>query len=189
MEYLFVYDGKSWWLKLTSAEQIINYHQQTSRYEGAVKMYMKMKEDGKESPDLMAGLSLKEQINLMEDRDYRYLQCAVIKAQQTGGTLFDGSRLLNIEAGAAELENIRRYGAVFINPAGGNTHGIRTVQFLRRKQLVLPDFRSDEIRIKQLKDGEHRYAYIGDMKVRDGNRMKWDTEEEVRAVAEALMME
>lgn len=113
MEYLFVYDGKSWWLKLTSAEQIIDYHKQTSsRYEGAVKMYMKMKEDGKEFPDLMAGLSLKEQINLMENRDYKYLQCAVIKAQQTEGTLFDGFRFLNMEAGAAELETIRKYGAV-----------------------------------------------------------------------------
>lgn len=190
MEYLFVYDGKSWWLKLTGAEQIIDYHKQTeSRYEGAVKMYMKMKEDGKEFYDLMEGLSCRERIKLMEDRDYKYLHCAAIKARQTGGTLLDGFRFLNMEAGAAEMETVRRYGAVFINPAGGHTHGIRTEQFCRRKQLVFPDFRSDEIRIKQFKGGGHWYAYVGDMQVRDGGRMKWDTEEGARKAAEALVME
>lgn len=41
-EYLFICDGQAWWLKLTDTEQIIDYHKQTdSRYEGAVKLYMK----------------------------------------------------------------------------------------------------------------------------------------------------
>ncbi|MCM1175478.1 MAG: hypothetical protein NC341_10565 [Blautia sp.] len=37
IEYLFIYDGESWWLKLTDPEQIIDYHKQTAgRYEGAI---------------------------------------------------------------------------------------------------------------------------------------------------------
>lgn len=41
IEYLFIYDGQQWWLKLTEAEHIIDYHKQTfSRYEGAINLYM-----------------------------------------------------------------------------------------------------------------------------------------------------
>ena len=44
-EYLFIYDGEMWWLKLTDDEQIIDYHNKTdNRYEGEIKLYMKFKE-------------------------------------------------------------------------------------------------------------------------------------------------
>lgn len=189
MDYLFIYDGKSWWLKLTDTEQFIDYHRQTSsRYEGAISLYMKIKE-GKSFYDFMDGLPLKERIELMESRDYKYLHCALIKAKEVGGTLFDGFRGLNMETGMAELETVKRYGAVFINPAGGHTHGIKTVQFCRRKQMIFPTFCRSDIRAEQFKGGKHWYAYIGDMQVRNGDIMKWDTEEEAWRAAEELVTE
>lgn len=190
MDYLFIYDGKSWWLKLTDTEQIIDYHRQTSgRYEGAISLYMKIKQEGKSLYDFMDGLPHKERIELMESRDYKYLHCALIKAEKSGGTLFDGFRGLNMETGMAELETVKRYGAVFINPAGGHTHGIKTVQFCRRKQMIFPTFCRSDIRAEQFKGGKHWYAYIGDMQVRNGDIMKWNTEEEARRAAEELVME
>ena len=156
-EYLFIYDGEMWWLKLTDVEQIIDYHKQTGgRYEGAVNLYMKFRQEGKEWYNLLDDMPLQERIEIMQRKDFKYLQCAIIKAQQVEGTIFDGFRCLNMEIGAGELETIREHGAVFINQAGGHTWGIKTVQFCRRKQLVFPHFKREEIRIKQRKDGRLR---------------------------------
>ena len=30
IEYLFVHDGQQWWLKLTEADQIADYHKKTA---------------------------------------------------------------------------------------------------------------------------------------------------------------
>lgn len=91
MDYQFIYDSKNWWLKLTDTEQIIDYHRQTSsRYEGAISLYMKIKQEGKDLYDFMDGLPHRERIELLDIRDYKYLHCVLIKAEKTGGTLFDG---------------------------------------------------------------------------------------------------
>ena len=58
--------------------------------------------------------------------------------------------------------------------------------FVRRKELVFPNFKRDEIRIKKFPNGEHYYAYIDDMQVRDGDTLKWNTYEE--AYNQALSM-
>lgn len=189
-EYLFIYDGEMWWLKLTDAEQIIDYHNKTdNRYEGAIKLYMKFKEEGKEWYNLLEGMPLEERIKTMESKDFKYLQCAIIKAQQVEGTIFDGFRCLNMEIGAGELATIREHGAVFINPAGGHTWGIETVQFCRRKQLVFPQYSREDIRLKQFNGGRHWYAYIGDMQIRDGDCLKWNTRAAAQAAAEAMFSE
>ena len=171
VEYLFVHDGRQWWLKLTEADQIADYHKKTagSRYEGAINLYRKLRQEGREWHNLLDGMELQERI--------------------IEGTIFDGFRCLNMEIGMAQLDNIRQYGAVFINPAGGHTHGIETVQFCRRKQLVFPDFKKEDIRVRKFNGGQHWYAYIGDMQVRDGDQLKWNTQEAARAAAEALVTE
>lgn len=191
IEHLFVHDGRQWWLKLTEADQIADYHKKTagSRYEGAINLYRKLRQEGREWHNLFDGMELQERIKMMESKDFKYMQCAIIKAQQVEGTIFDGFRCLNMEIGMAQLDNIRQYGAGFINPAGGHTHGVETVQFCRRKQLVFPDFKKEDIRVRKFNGGQHWYAYIGDMQVRDGDRLKWNTQEAARAAAEALVVE
>lgn len=191
IEYLFVYDGRQWWLKLTEADQIADYHKKTagSRYEGAINLYMKLKQDGKEWYNLLDGMELQERIKMMESKDFKYIQCAIIKAQQVEGSILDGFRCLNMEIGMAQLDNIKKYGAVFINAAGGHTHGVETVQFCRRKQLIFPDFKKEEIRVKQFKGGQHWYVYIGDMQLRNGDQLKWNTQEAARAAAEEMFAE
>ena len=53
-----------------------------------------------------------------------------------------------------------------------------TSQFCRRKSLVFPDFKKSDIRIQKYDCGSHYYAFVGDMQVRDGDRLKWNTYEE-----------
>ena len=79
--------------------------------------------------------------------------------------------------------------ALPIYPAGGHTWGIETVQFCRRKELVFPNFKREDIRLKQFNDGRHWYAYVGDMQLRDGDCLKWNTREAAQAAAEAVEAE
>lgn len=51
-------------------------------------------------------------------------------------------------------------------------------KFVRRKQLVFPDFKKNEIRVEQFPNGKHYYAYIDDTQVRDGDILKWNTYKE-----------
>lgn len=192
MDYLFVWDEKNggWWLKLDSVDKLIDYHKKTgNRYAGAFDLFMKLYEKAGSVHGVMDAvmeMPMEERIKLMTSRDFKYMQAAILQAQKVDqANIFDGFRFLNMEIGMKELGDIREYGACFINPVGGSTFGIEYKQFVRRKELVFPDFKREDIRIKQFKDGTHWYAYIGDMQVRDGDTLKWNTREEAynRALA------
>lgn len=183
MEYLFVHDKQGgWWLKIDSVEKLIDYHKKTNnRYEGALQMYMR----GKRPQEM----SLEERISLDMDnnKDWKYLQAAIIMAQNVGGTLFDGFRCLNMEFGSKELKDIQEYGACYLNSVGGSTFSVDYDNFCRRDELVFPNFQISDIRIKQFDKGQHYYAYVGDMQVRDGDVLKWNTYDEAYTRACALV--
>lgn len=192
MDYLFVWDEKNggWWLKLDSIEKVVDYHQKTSnRYAGALDLFMRLyNKTGSVHGvmDAVMDLPIEERFELMASRDFKYMQAAIMQAQKVDqANIFDGFRFLNMEIGMKEMEDIRKYGACFINPVGGSTFGIEYSQFFRRKELVFPDFKREDIRIKQFTNGMHWYAYIGDMQVRDGDTLKWNSREEAynRALA------
>ena len=79
-----------------------------------------------------------------------------------------------------QLRDLQERGAIYINRLGGY-HGDSTQEklpFVHRDKLVFPNFKENEIRIKQFPNGEHWYAYIDDVQVRDGDTLKWNTYEE-----------
>lgn len=182
-EWLFVYDDGGWWLKITDVEQLTEYHKKTDsqRYEGALRMY----KDGKRPENM----SLEERIraSMEGNRDFMYMQAAIMQAQNVGGTIIDGFRCLNMEIGMKELNNIKRDGAVYINRVGGSTFSVDYTQFCRRKELIFPDFKKEDIRVRRFDGGRHWYAYIGDMQVRNGTELKWNTQEAARRAAEAIV--
>lgn len=61
------------------------------------------------------------------------------------------------------------------------------VAFVRRNKLEFPRYYNEDIRIKRFPDGHHYYAYIGDMQVRDGDILKWNTYEEALKHAEKFL--
>lgn len=181
MEYLFVYDN-GWYLKIDSEEKLLDYLKKTeNRYEGAIQLYKEFyskRENGESVMEVVMKKPLQERIQLMNSRDFKYMQAAIMQAEKVGGTFFDGLRCLNVEMGFCELNDIREYGACYINRVGGKTFDLNYTQFCRRKELVFPDFKEEDIRVKQHEGGIHWYAFIGDMQVRNGQEMKWSTRDE-----------
>ncbi len=176
MDYLFVY-ANGWHLKIDSIEKLIDYQQKIGdgRFEGALLMYMREGDPNSLLPE--------ERIKRTGNKDYMYLQAAIIQAQKIDGTILDGFRCLNIEIGFNQLRILREHGAVYINKAGGHTFSLEYTQFCRRKELIFPDFTTSDIRIKKQPYGSHYYAYIGDMQVRGKGRLKWNTYDEAMETA------
>lgn len=169
-------------MKIDTIEKLIDYHKKIdqNRFEGALEMYMQGK-----NPENMP---LQERIALMENRDFKYLQAAIIQATKVDGTIFDGFRCLNMEIGMTELKCIKEHGAVYINRVGGHTFALEYTQFCRRKELVFPNFKSTDIRVKKYPEGVHWYAFIDDMQVKNGECVKWNTREAAQHAAEAIVL-
>ena len=191
MEYLFVFANGGWWLKIDSADKLVDYHRQTNvRISEAFDLFSQLHEeagDVNKIMDVVASYPTQKRLALMQTRAYKIMQAAMIEAGNIGGNIFDGFRCLNMEVGSKELRDIHEYGATYINRVGGSTFGLEYTQFYRSKKLVFPDFRREDIRVKQYTGGNHWYAYVGDMQVRDGDTLKWDSYEEAYNRALALV--
>lgn len=181
MDWLFVLKDKGtsnqgWWLKISSLEELLEYIKITNptKYGHVFENYLYDKEYG--ATTISHGPHLKE----------APLTYAVVNYADRMKREHDGNGLTILQAieGFAGMvaqnqwREIQESGAIYINSVGGY-HGAhpsdKTYNFIRRKELVFPDFKRNEIRIKQFPGGEHFYAYIDDLQVRDGDTLKWDT--------------
>lgn len=81
---------------------------------------------------------------------------------------------------------------LYINPAGGYTTNMENIINRYESEKVKtggkavirwPVFDESDIRIKQWPGGTHYYAYIGPVQVKDGGKLKWDSESEARSAA------
>lgn len=181
IDYLFVY-SKGWYLKINTIKQLTEYHKKTDqkRVEGVLMLFMQ-----KKNPE---DLPLEDRIKMMKSRDYKYLQAAIIQAKKVEGRILDGFRCLNMEIGKAELQCIKEHGAVYINRVGGHTYALDYTQFCRRKELVFPNFKLSDIRVRKYPEGVHWYAYIDDMQVKNGDNVKWSTCDAAKRAAEEIVM-
>lgn len=177
MEYVFVLKDKGthnqgWWLKIDSIEKLADYYEKTlpSRQQKILDNYIY----GKEFNPKAKGHS--------PHLDYEPVtQAVIMHADGKNYNIFQAMSSFYIEIASAQMESIRDYGCIFINRVGGyhaDYDGVHKYDFIRRKKLVFPTFKKDDIRIKQFNGGQHFYAYIDDVQVRDGDTLKWDSYEE-----------
>ena len=179
IDYLFVWD-KGWWLKIDTIEKLTDYYEHVlpTRYEGAINLYKKILMDKEKSEgvfDYIMRKPIEERIKIMQTKDFQFMYMAIRNAEKRDNmTFLDGIRAINFEMAESDVKYIREDGAVYFNCAGGKTFSVDYVQFCRRKNLVFPDFKESDIRVKKQTGGTHYYAYIGDMQVRDGDILKWN---------------
>lgn len=174
MEYKFVYikskysDMGGWWLEIKTIEQLLDYHAQTdTRWGKVVENWMNSKEA------TSGGTS-----EHMKPLTY----AVALSAQNKGMSIIDatlGFRQRMIENQAEWLE---KEGVIYINCVGGycfkDTKNSVITQYLRRDKLIYPNFKRHDIRITKFPMGEHYYAHIGDLELKNGDQIKWNSYEE-----------
>ena len=191
MEWLFVLKDKGtsnagYWLKISSVDELVEYMKTTNptRYGKAFENYVYGKDyDGitnSHRPHLDAEPLTQAIIMNAQNMKEKY---------DVAMNIFQAIESFSSMVAMNMLNSLQECGAIYINRVGGYHGYYKSSEengFVRRKELVFPDFKKDEIRIKQFSNGEHYYAYIDDMQVRNGDTVKWNTYKE--AYEQALSM-
>lgn len=197
-EYLFVFDpeSKGWWLKIDSVDGLLDYFRKTKReyigsgFELYWELYKKMKEEGYKSVrEYLEAMPQEERFHLMMNdlQSFNSMYAAIMSAENNDTTIIDGFRSLNLEMGFQCLKSLERDGVIYFNPVGGKTFRIDYSQFCRKKELSFPHFTEQDIRVSSFKGGTHYYARVGNVEVRNGDIIKWDTYEEAYNKAKELI--
>ena len=184
MEYLFVLkdigtSNQGWWLKISSIKELLNYHKLTESIWGDVlDNYLSSKSYGGSGSHCD---------NVKCDS---LTNAVVMNAANKGLTIFEGIRSYKMELVLNQAKEIKESGAIYINRLGGYHgayEGDNDKVFVRRKEMVFPEFKRGEIRIKKFSGGAHYYAYIDDMQVRNGDKLKWDSYAEAYEYAASIV--
>lgn len=175
MEYLFVFKNGGWWLKIDTVEKLTDYLEKTdNRFGKAFDSLVHSKEFGmgmEHANETALAIGLYGQNR---------------KLSPLSATLdFRNAIIQN------QYDALLTHGCIYINENGGyhwpSKKDEKSEAFVRKTVLVFPDFKKDEIRVKQFPGGEHFYAYIGNVEVRDGDIIKWNTYEEAYNQAKRLI--
>ena len=173
-KHLFVLCGdgqlQGWWLKLTNAEELAEYHaEHNGRYGRAFQNILDERNAGSEG--ILHGKNAAE-MPLTYAIYYHALNRRISPIEaciEISGSVAN-----------AQLEALKSQGFIYVNRMGGwcwKPMGTIRQTFLK-EGFSFPDFGKDDIRISRWPGGQHYYAHIGSMEVRDGDTIKWDSYQE-----------
>lgn len=161
MKYTFVLKDKGtinqgWWLKISSLSQLEDYIGRVSSSKVARGIFnARGYYDKKEHAGPLA-------------------QVIIQKATLDNTSIVDAG--LNIQASSIRSQiDALQSGPIYINAYGGWHSGGEYSDWLHRDEPIFPDFGKEQIRVKKFDGGSHYYAYIGDLQIRDGEVLKWNT--------------
>ena len=167
-DWLFVFENnKHWRLKLTSEEEADRFALENQAFSKDYAHYEKVKDYSHDDHTAVTHSQWAGEANRIAKDYYKDM-----------ATAYDILSLLQLDT---IKTLIRETGAAYVNWRMG-CHGERKEKsytaFVRRKELVFPRYHNSDIRIERFPDGTHYYAYVGDMQVRDGDILKWDSYDE-----------
>lgn len=172
--YTFVYEepDNGWWLKIDSAEKLGDYHKKTESMYGECFMdYVNHAKEYEETGDYRV---------FENKRTYPI----VLFGQRRHLTIMDAIIQFRLSIFSQQCDSIRDHGYILINKAGGYHGGpVKYTQFVHRKTFTWPDFKESDIRISQFPGGTHWYVHIGDMELREGEDIKWNSKSDARMAA------
>lgn len=182
-EFTFVFINGGWWLKVSTVAELNDYLVETdSRWENAINNLLNSKEFTRYG-DEHAG-ALETSIGFFGvNNGINWLEATILFKEQ----------IVN-----DQLNEIRKGNTVVINKKGGycvltpdelsgDNKAYR--QWLRKKELIFPNFTRKELKIKKFPLGNHWYAYLGDVQLRDKDIIKWNTYEEAYEYAKQFINE
>lgn len=163
MDYLFVYKGKGWWLKIKTIEQLIDYHEKTNtKWYKAFENLANSKEFTKNGTEHASAIAFA--IGLF--------------CENNDEPILTGTAKFAAKIFSAQMNCIMKNQSIYINPKGGwhpdFEKDIPSTEYCRRQQLIFPTFKESDIRIKQFPGGTHWYAYIDDIQLTNHQQVKWD---------------
>lgn len=189
MSYTFVLKNGGWWLKISSFEDLINYYKNTknsTKWWNVVDNYIQ----GKEFNEYKRKTSLRLTNQHMPHEKEAFLtQAVVLHASNNHQNIMEAISEYCGSIASNQKRDLQECGVIYINRFGGY-HGDSSKEklpFVHREKMIFPDFKENEIRIKQFPKGTHWYAYIDDVQVRDGDTLKWNTYEEAYKIAKSYI--
>ena len=166
MEYIFVFKNGCWWLKIDTTAKLFDYFE---------------KVDSKWAEGFWSLINSKE-FNKFGQRHADELAIAMgMYGSNRNMTNFDAAMNFRHDVLINMYTAVIEHGEIYVGSRGGyhfKTPNDSYEQFCRRKEFVFPDFKENDIRVKQFPMGTHWYAYVGSVELRDGDRVKWDTRDE-----------
>lgn len=184
--WLFVLLNKNtslagWWLKIRSIDELAAYLEQTSsRYGRAFDNYLH--DSFYQNSVVGHGKYIKE-ANLT--------LAAYLRGVNRKQSMIEAMMGLSMSVAETMSRQLAIHGCLYVNASGGWNCGMGADayqgDFCQNKNLVWPSFDQTSLRISQFPGGQHFYAYIGNVQVRDGDRLKFDTYEDAVSHARAYM--
>ena len=178
MSYTFVLrdkgtKGQGWWLKISDIDQLKEYHESVFKH---------IMEDGLNSYN-----------NSVEFRNgNRHANTlGVIIGQQNkwfGFTPVQTINNISKDTLQAQIQALKDGCDIYINRRGGWCFGHHDyADWCHRDTIEFPRFKKDQIRVERFPMGNHYYAYIDDIQVRDGDKFKWNSYDEAYSYASSLV--
>lgn len=179
VEYTFIFMNGGWWLKVSTVRELTAYLLETdSRWEKYLNNLLNSKEFtryGNEHADVVAtSIGLFGVNNGLEG-----VTAANIFRERIVQDQFN-------EINSGNTIAINSVGGYFVLRYGKDK---KYSQWCKRKELVFPSFKKEELKIKRFPMGNHWYAYLGDMQIRDNDKLKWNSYEEAYEYAKQFIEE
>lgn len=169
--YRFVFKNGGWWLKISTLEELIDYQEKTKLKNPIARGFrsvLNCREFGKP----MNGEPIRPHVTT---EGY----AIGLNAQNNNMSLFESATSLAIQMDDNQVETLKKGLNLYFNSVGGYHSGKNDyTQWYDRDKLIFPDFKKNQVKVEQFPMGEHYYAYIDNMQVRDGDTLKWNTYEE-----------
>ena len=170
--YDFVFYENNWHLKIDNVEQLVDYSEKMS--DSWVEALFRTSDSTKKESDTT-------------DKKAAYIQ---MFAEAREISYLDAIQQILKNTMVTQIELLDAGKTLLFNPSGGyqfTTKDIIFDNYTSSQYPVFPHFTTDDIRMKQFPNGDHFYAYIGDIWVKDGDIVKHNTKDEAFTAAERLI--
>lgn len=175
--YTFVFKNGGWWLLCKDIETLANFHKVTDGviFGDALKLYWEHTDKPGHSRYARSA-SLEKVIELQAEKNHE--------------SFFNAAQSIHFNLFNQQAQAIKESGGIYINSVGGyHRKESKPVNYTycHSEKLVWPKLTEKDIRVSKFEGGQHYYAKVGNVEVRDENGIKWDSYEQAYKKALELL--